>query len=528
MRLHLRSAALAALVFSALILGLVIPASAAGGGLALEADTSLLAQGQTVTVSVGVTNNPGIAYARFDVSYDTEILTLTSVRNTGLLPGMFTTSKTLDTEPFVLSFASASDMTASGSAALLTFTVRDGAPVGETAVSVRCPDANNQNLQKLSLSPVSLSLRIICAEHTGGKATCSERAVCTVCGQPYGELGNHRYGSWTKEISATCTEPGVHGYYCCSVCGRLFNGTKKEITSLVIEPLGHKFGKYVSDGNADCTHDGTETATCQRCGVTDTRMKKGSALGHDFAGAYFAEAAGHYRLCSRCGAKSATAAHTAGKDGVCTVCGYVVSVPVGHTHTLTFVPEVPATCTRAGTSAYYRCTGCGLTFADAAGKTETSVGTIPALGHDFAGTYFAEAAGHYRLCSRCGAGSGMLPHVMADGVCSVCGYEAAHEHCFTDHWAANRFAHWLECEGCGERIVVTAHTPGPAATATEPQVCIVCGYVLAPATGDDPDLPPDEPADGRTDTLLWVVALVMGFGALTEGAVLVALALKRR
>ena len=621
-----KCAALAALLFSLLAVWLCVPAAASGGGLTLETDASSVQRGQTLTVSVGVSDNPGIAYARFDVSYDPTVLTLTDVRSTGLLTGMFTTSRTLDTEPFVVTFASASDMTASGTAALLTFAVQDNAPVGETSVGVRCTDANNENLQKVSLASSSLSFRIACAEHTGGKATCTERAVCTVCGESYGELGSHRYGSWTKEISATCTEPGVHGYYCCSVCGRYFNSSKKEIFSLVIEPLGHKFGKYTSDGTADCTHDGTETGTCSRCGVTDTRTKANSALGHDFSGtylaeqgghfrlcsrcgerselsahkadkngvctvcgyvvstpvghthtltlvpevpatctrvgtrayyrctgcgqafadaagttavssgalaipalghdysgAYLAESAGHYRLCSHCGERSATAAHSAGQDGICSVCGYVVFHPVGHTHTLTFVPEVPATCTREGTSAYYRCTECGLTFADAAGTTAGAVETIPALGHAFTSVYIAEAAGHYRLCSRCGAASEMLPHTVTDGVCTVCGYKAAHEHAYTDRWSANRFAHWLECEGCGERIVVTAHTPGPAATATEPQTCVVCGYLIAPATGEA-EVP--ESVD-RTEAILWAAVLVIGFVALTECAAF-AVALTRR
>ena len=41
------------------------------------------------------------------------------------------------------------------------------------------------------------------ASHTGGTATCTERAVCEVCNEPYGELAAHTGGK------ATCTERAV-------------------------------------------------------------------------------------------------------------------------------------------------------------------------------------------------------------------------------------------------------------------------------------------------------------------------------
>ena len=35
-------------------------------------------------------------------------------------------------------------------------------------------------------------------DHTGGTATCKEKAVCAVCGQAYGELTAHTYKTeWT-------------------------------------------------------------------------------------------------------------------------------------------------------------------------------------------------------------------------------------------------------------------------------------------------------------------------------------------
>lgn len=50
---------------------------------------------------------------------------------------------------------------------------------------------------------------------------------------------------------------------------------------------GHSFVDYVSNNDATCTEDGTETATCELCGeAEDTRTEEDSALGHAFEGNY--------------------------------------------------------------------------------------------------------------------------------------------------------------------------------------------------------------------------------------------------
>ena len=45
---------------------------------------------------------------------------------------------------------------------------------------------------------------------------------------------------------------------------------------------GHTYGNYVSNGDAKCEVDGTETATCSVCGHKDTRADEGSALEHKY------------------------------------------------------------------------------------------------------------------------------------------------------------------------------------------------------------------------------------------------------
>ncbi|MDY5991269.1 MAG: leucine-rich repeat domain-containing protein [Oscillospiraceae bacterium] len=75
-----------------------------------------------------------------------------------------------------------------------------------------------------------------------------------------------------ESIAATCTESGKD-IYTCTLCGN-----KEEKVGAA--PLGHNFGKYVSNNDATCIKNGTETAKCTRCNKTNTREAKGSALGH--------------------------------------------------------------------------------------------------------------------------------------------------------------------------------------------------------------------------------------------------------
>lgn len=60
--------------------------------------------------------------------------------------------------------------------------------------------------------------------HTGGKATCTERAVCEVCGKAYGELypKNHTDLKHIPAKAATKTAGGNIEYWYCEDCGKYF------------------------------------------------------------------------------------------------------------------------------------------------------------------------------------------------------------------------------------------------------------------------------------------------------------------
>ncbi len=60
---------------------------------------------------------------------------------------------------------------------------------------------------------------------------------------------------------------------------------------------------------------------------------------------------------------------------------------------------------------------------------------------------------------------------------------SSHEHSWSREWSKDETHHWHACSGCDEKNDVEPHTPGAAATEIDPQICTVCGYIIAPATG---------------------------------------------
>lgn len=130
-------------------------------------------------------------------------------------------------------------------------------------------------------------------DHSGGTATCTEKAVCTTCGQQYGNTNpnNHDYSQTRmtptyKASDATCTTPVTYYYSC--VCGatgtNTFNSTKEDE-----QAKGHAFAaawehnddkhwhKCTRDGctgiDAEAAHEwqpATTSApkTCKTCGAT--------------------------------------------------------------------------------------------------------------------------------------------------------------------------------------------------------------------------------------------------------------------
>jgi len=133
----------------------------------------------------------------------------------------------------------------------------------------------------------------VCA-HSGGAATCTAKAVCTVCGSTYGELSTntHDWGGWVSNGN------GTHMRTC------------KTDTS-------HTETEDCTGGTATCTEKGT----CSVCGAA-----YGSTLPHSYnTEEWKFDGTNHWHECA-CGARSEAEAHSGGAatctaKAVCTVCG---------------------------------------------------------------------------------------------------------------------------------------------------------------------------------------------------------------
>lgn len=128
------------------------------------------------------------------------------------------------------------------------------------------------------------------AAHSGGKATCTAKAICEVCGQPYGKIGDHEWGEWQQTKAPTCTEKGTETRVCknnpehtetrdvekaahdvstnwkhdetnhwkeCTVCH-----TKSDIAA-------HDFGEWTEVTAPTYVADGAKKRTCNTCGYSE-------------------------------------------------------------------------------------------------------------------------------------------------------------------------------------------------------------------------------------------------------------------
>ena len=73
---------------------------------------------------------------------------------------------------------------------------------------------------------------------SGGKATCTMKAVCEVCRTTYGDTAPHDFDTLIPEVPATTEEFGVKEHKDCKVCGRHFDKDGNEITELRIAKIG--------------------------------------------------------------------------------------------------------------------------------------------------------------------------------------------------------------------------------------------------------------------------------------------------
>ena len=216
------------------------------------------------------------------------------------------------------------------------------------------------------------------AEHSGGKATCTQNAVCEFCKAEYGEKLPHDFTAETVDAkylksAATCTAKAVY-YKSCAVCGLSSEGTADEATFFSGNVLDHDWGAWTQ--NSD---EKTHTRICKRdTSHTETENCIDANKDHkcDICDYIISECADDNKdhKCDYCGKKLTE--HTGGKatckdKAKCEVCGaeYGELDPKNHTN-LKHFPATAATKTTEGNIEYWYCEGCGKYYSDKDGTKE--------------------------------------------------------------------------------------------------------------------------------------------------------------
>ena len=250
------------------------------------------------------------------------------------------------------------------------------------------------------------------AKCTGGKATCTTKAVCEVCGKEYGEKDSNNHDRVHHEAKApTCTDIGWDAFDTCKNCDYT---DYQEIPA-----LKHNLVYYKAK-DPTCTEPGCDAyETCSRCDYT-TYVER-PALKHDLRQRVIkaptcTQMGWAYETCSRCDyttyteltalnhdlEQHAAQAPTCTEIGwnayeTCKNCNYTTRKELPAQHDLEQHAAKAPTCTEKGWNAYETCSRCD----------HTTYAELPALNHALvnhdakAPTCTEIGWDAYDTCSRC-------------------------------------------------------------------------------------------------------------------------------
>ena len=263
-------------------------------------------------------------------------------------------------------------------------------------------------------------------DHSGGTATCTQKAVCEICITAYGNPLGHDFTSQTWQSDAD------NHWKKCSRCDAIDseNGHDWDSGEVTIKPT--------------CTTAGQKTFTCAVCSAI--HLETIGAFGHTFV-RHNAKAATctekgwkAYDTCSRCDYTTYAELPALGHD------------PIHHN-------AKAATCMEKGWNAYDTCSRCDY----------TTYAELSALGHDFSLLQHNEKQ-HWKKCSRCEAiddkenHSGGTATCKDKAVCSFC--SAAYGELNADNHAGGTevrdraeattnvagYTGDIYCKGCNKKI----------------------------------------------------------------------------
>ena len=359
-------------------------------------ESNTLHRGDTVEVSVVLSNCPKLKSMGIIPTYDSDVFELVSAE--WLLIGAFI--ENFDAEKEGASVAFVNEVDANGKVLTFTLRVKDDAAFGETSIHPKMSVRNGT--ETYACTEVETKLTIACKHNftdcwnnddechwqkcqvEGCEATAEEGehvydnacdAVCNIC--EYTRTIEHTYSTvWSSDgtqhwhacvvcgekkdveahkfvevaenaylaSEANCKSPAVY-YKSCSICGA--KGVET-FTFAGVNSEKHTGNTEVKDAvEATCTTDGyTGDIYCKDCG---SLLQEGTVIkaGHSYSEEYKSDEEKHWKECE-CGCKDAEESHQFGdwkvtkkatateagsKERSCSVCGYVQSEAIAATGT---------------------------------------------------------------------------------------------------------------------------------------------------------------------------------------------------
>ena len=467
---------LSVLICILLLCAMAMPVAAAGSArMSLSASSSTLYRGDSVTISVYLTNDQAVGRGGIVLSYDSSVFEFLGGSCNVSGATLAEVSAGRNGGVFVLE----EDRAVSGTIFTINMRVKSNAPFGKYTISGTAS-------MEISCSVSGASVTVAC-QHSYGKYSsvdgASHKRTCSICQKD--EVTDHNWDSGTVIQAATCKDSGTMRYTCTD-CGDTKTGTispnsnHKYRNWTYEDESGHRgtctvCGKSVSVAHewefvevteaATCTATGTQTVRCATCGLekseeiplTDHNYGAFEAvdevshihtcadcgheetLEHSYTAQYGHDAHGHWLICDDCGQRREMQDHVPGPEAtgsepqLCTVCGRMLKAALNHVHSY---PE----------------------------------------------TWITDESGHWYGCEFCEDRSEQAYHSfdsVCDDTCDVCGYVREPVHDYSDVLTSDETGHYYPCHGCDARKDFAAHTPGPAASIHAAQNCTVCGWEMA-------------------------------------------------
>lgn len=239
--------------FIALILCFVLTAACsvcafAAGSPVITLSNVSANPGESVTVDIKISNNPGIMAMAFCVTYDSGIFEYTDY--TRGYPSSCTVKDHPDKGHVAVVCDESSDKATDGTIISLSFKIKDNASAGKFSVAMANINRNKYGY-KLNNSFSNSNQQYVVPTVTNGSITVNE--TC--------ENSGHKYGEWQVVTPADCTSTGLKEHACVR-CGHTENAQI---------PITHDFeSDWTVDKAATPDEDGIMSRHCKKCdAVTD-------------------------------------------------------------------------------------------------------------------------------------------------------------------------------------------------------------------------------------------------------------------